>query len=94
MDDFPGNDALLQRIRRAIWTELSGGRATILVEGDQFLDLDPVALRIWSLLAEPVSVEGIVGVLVEEYDVGLDECRTGVRATVELFWQHGQVSAA
>lgn len=94
MDDFPGDDVPLQRIQRAIWTELSGGRGTILVDGDRFLELDPVSLRIWELLAEPTSVEGMVAVLTQEYAVDAAECRQGVRATAETFWENGQLRRA
>ena len=62
-------------------------RATLLMEaelGDELVGLQPdagvcygfnnVAKRVWQLLEQPQSFEALKSVLLDEYDVGADQC--------------------
>ena len=66
-------------------------RAKTLMEaelGDELVGLEPeggfcfgfnsVAKRVWELLKEPRSTEELTTVLLEEFDVTLSECATGL----------------
>ena len=53
---------------------------TVLLDVAQssYYGLGPVASRIWRELAEPVPVETIVSQLLDEYEVGRDQCERDV----------------
>ncbi|WP_162248232.1 MULTISPECIES: HPr-rel-A system PqqD family peptide chaperone [unclassified Sphingomonas] len=48
-------------------------------EAGQYHALNPVAARIWQMLAEPVSEEGLVDRLQTEFDVTPEQCRREVQ---------------
>ena len=59
----------------------------------QYFSLNPVATRIWDLLAEPVTLDGLCGALQEEYDVDPGQCRTDVLACLDELAALGLVEA-
>lgn len=54
--------------------------------------LNPVAARIWELLAEPVDEAGLVARLVEEFAVTPEECRREVEAFVSGLRERGLIA--
>lgn len=54
------------------------------VENGKCFGMNAVATRVWELLANPVSVEELCGVLTDEYDIDDARCRSQV---VELLDQ-------
>ena len=51
------------------------------IEADAYFGLDPIATRIWDILSEkPQSLDGIVAILSEEYEVDQTTCETDVKA--------------
>lgn len=51
------------------------------LQSGKYYGLDPIGTRIWQLIQEPVAVESIVAVLLEEYNVERSQC---VRDVVRL----------
>lgn len=50
-----------------------------------YFELDQVGARTWQLIQEPRSMKSLVATLVEEYDVGFEECeRDLLRFAAEL----------
>lgn len=45
-----------------------------------YYGLDPVGARIWELIQEPRSVQEVCAVLLEEYEVTLEQCASDVLA--------------
>ena len=73
-------------------------RATSLMEaelGDELVGLQPdagvcygfnnVAKRVWQLLEQPQSFEAVKSVLLDEYDVGPDQCGAELRELLADF---------
>lgn len=60
----------------------------------EYLGLDEVGQRIWDLLAEPRTVDDLVSVLTDEYDVAADRCRSDVTAFVDALAGHHLVTTA
>lgn len=59
----------VQRAPRAL-TTMQGDEAVVLdIIGERYFTLNEVALRIWTMLAEPTTLQDIVAVLHREYDV-------------------------
>ena len=53
--------------------------------------LNPVAARIWELIQEPSTVERIQCVLLEEYRVEPEQCRTDVEALISVLREKGMI---
>jgi hypothetical protein len=58
--------------------DLDGEAAILDLKEGIYYGLDPVGSRIWDLLQEPTTVDEILKVLLDEYDVELEECRKDV----------------
>jgi hypothetical protein len=50
------------------------------LEQGKYFSLNPVATRIWDLLAEPATIGVLCGLLKEEYEVGEEQCVEEVSA--------------
>lgn len=69
-----------------------GGEAAILnLEAGTYYGLDAVGARIWSLIQEPRTVEGIRDVLVSEYEVESDRCEGDLIALLQGLVDEGLV---
>ena len=44
------------------------------IDQGKYFSLNPVATRIWDLLAEPATIEELCLVLIQEYDVSDEQC--------------------
>ncbi|GAA3828233.1 PqqD family peptide modification chaperone [Nocardioides panacisoli] len=64
----------------------------VLNEDLAYLGLDEVGQRVWDLLEEPRSLDGVVGALLEEYDVDRATCERDVAAFVAALEQHKLVT--
>lgn len=72
-----------------------GGSETVLldVNGAVYYCLrGEVAVRIWSLLAQPVSLAGLVDALVQEFAIDRSTCADQVAAFVETLRSKGLVA--
>jgi len=56
-----------------------------------YYGLDPVGARIWKLLQKPVKVGKILETLLEEYEVGEEECRGDLMELLEEMKDNGLV---
>jgi hypothetical protein len=64
----------------------------VLNEDLAYLGLDEVGQRIWDLLEEPRSLDGVVGALLEEYDVDRATCERDVAAFITALEEHKLVT--
>lgn len=70
----------LQRSDAVMGAELEDGLMLLNVEAGRYHSLDPVASRIWEMLAEPTDEDRLVTRLLAEFDVTPEKCRDEVRA--------------
>ena len=49
------------------------------IQKGKYFSLNPVASRIWDLLEKPLSLDALCNLLMEEYEVSSDQCRTEVQ---------------
>ena len=61
------------------------------VEKGSYIGLEGVGNRIWDLLGEPVRVDEICDVLLEEYDVQPAQCREEVLAFIDKLESNGLI---
>lgn len=55
--------------------------------------LNPVAARIWELLADPISEDRLIAQLLEEFEVTPEACRTEVTAFLASLRDRGLLNA-
>ena len=84
-------------IYRAITEQLSGdlgGEAVILsLKTGKYYGLNTLGVRIWELLQTPRSAAAIEAVILSEFDVEADECRSEVRSFMELLKSEGLIES-
>ncbi len=68
---------------------VAGDDILMSVEAGAYYALEQVGVRIWELIAEPITVEHLCARLTDEYAVGSDVCETEVLASLaHLAEQH------
>jgi hypothetical protein len=76
------HDAVIVRRNDRHLTNPVGDETVLLdLQSGDYLGLDPVASSIWSRLQAPQTLTSLVQALMEEYEVGEEECR---RDTLEF----------
>jgi hypothetical protein len=61
------------------------------IQKGKYFSLNPVATYIWDLLEKPLSLEALCNLVMEEYEVGADQCRTEVQEHLNEMEQLGMV---
>lgn len=62
------------------------------VEKGRYFSLNPVATRIWDLLENPLSADELCTLLIEEYDVDVEQCMKEVKELLEEMTKVGLIS--
>ncbi len=65
-------------------TELEDSLMMMSIEQGKYFELNPVSKRIWELVDEPKTQEEIIAILLSEFDVTKDQCRTEVSEHLSL----------
>ena len=66
------------RNNKTISGRLSDELVMMDMEKGMYFSLNPVATRIWDLLEKPLTLDDLCGLLMEEYEVGEEQCRSEV----------------
>lgn len=69
-----GPDTVLQRRNDILFNEVDGEVVILSIENSQYFGLDKVGSKIWQLIEKPLSINQLVTLLKEKYDVSLDQC--------------------
>lgn len=72
-----------QRNSKTISGRLSDELVMMDMDKGKYFSLNPVATRIWDLLADPMSVEELCSLLMEEYEVEANQCQKDVEDVIE-----------
>lgn len=59
-------------------TDLNGDKVMMDLEYGKYFSLNSVGSRIWELIEEPVEINKVIDLLLEEYDISRDECEKNV----------------
>jgi len=76
-----------------VYAELGDELVLLNVETGVYFGLDGIGTRIWTLLAEGLSIEGIIDRLLAEYDVQAEQLRSDARAFLNTLIAKGLVRA-
>ena len=61
------------------------------IDQGKYFSLNPVATRIWDLLETPLSIDDLCLLLIDEYEVGLDQCRIEVEEHIAEMLKFGLI---
>src|SRR6266852_9135515 len=71
--------------------DLSGEAAILNLKNGVYYGLDPVGARIWNLIQKPVTVSAVREAIVEEFDVGPEQCESDLMALLEKLNREGLI---
>ena len=74
-----------------ICRELAGETVLLNLESGVYYGLDAVGTRVWQLLQQGKTIDGVCEVMVEEYDVVIDVLRDDVSRLVSELRERGIV---
>ncbi|WP_017811551.1 lasso peptide biosynthesis PqqD family chaperone [Paenibacillus shenyangensis] len=74
-----------------IASDMNGEKVMLDIESGKYYNLGAIGGRIWDISENPVTVDEIVAVLLQEYDVAQDVCKQQVSVFVEKMLQEGLV---
>lgn len=64
------------------------------IQKGKYFSLNPVATRVWDLLENPLSIDELCSLLLEEYEVSESECREEVTELLKEMVKLGLVLEA
>ncbi|WP_458119907.1 lasso peptide biosynthesis PqqD family chaperone [Paenibacillus sp. Z6-24] len=74
-----------------IASDMNGEKVMLDIESGKYYNLGAIGGRIWDISENPVTVDEIAAVLVQEYEVEPEVCKQQVRTFVEKMLQEGLV---
>lgn len=71
--------------RHGDWISAKVGDEIVMMstEHGKYIGLNDVGTRVWELIETPQSVESLIAILLEEFDVTAETCRAEVETFVE-----------
>lgn len=91
----PDEPDLGSRVRihdEVLFRDLEGETAVLHLGTGVYFGLDPVASRIWCLVASGAALREVLEALLEEYDVAEDRCRSDLLRLVRALAEHDLVT--
>ncbi len=55
-------------------TDVDGEKVMMSIENGEYFGLDSVGSRVWELIENPIRVEELVNLLIDEFDVSKEQC--------------------
>jgi hypothetical protein len=84
-------DSSVVASRDQVSSDLGGEIAILDLKGETYYGLDAVGARIWSLIQEPRTVEEVRDILVSEYEVDPDRCKSDLTALLQRLADEGLI---
>ena len=64
----------IKRNPELVSTDVDGEKVMMSVDSGEYFGLDPVGGRIWELIENPIRIDDLVDILLEEFDVSKEQC--------------------
>ena len=76
---------MINKVNNKVLSSKIGNEAVLMcMEAESYYGLDPIGSRIWELLTEsPKTVEEIIDVLLQEYEVDQETCSRDVHSFID-----------
>lgn len=89
---MPLNDnSVVSQNEGQVSADMLGELALMSIQNGKYYSLNETGSRIWSLIKDPVCVEDVCAVLLEEFDVDGPTCRDSVVAVLSSLAEEGLV---
>ncbi len=88
------NDTLYVARSEVIDCDIGGDRALLNMQDNTYFTLNATASEIWVALAQPRSIDDLVEVVTERFDVSADRCRPDVEHLLEEMLAAGIVGSS
>lgn len=59
-------------------TDLNGEKVMMNLEMGKYFALNAVGSRIWDIIYEPITAQGVIEILLQEYEVEYEVCKNNV----------------
>jgi hypothetical protein len=66
----------IKRNPELVSSDIDGEKVMMSLENGEYFGLDPVGSRIWELIENPISVDRLISLLLEEFEVGEAQCNS------------------
>jgi hypothetical protein len=86
-----GPTSVVKQADGQVSADLDGEVAMMSIEHGEYYVLDAVGSRTWELIEKPIAVSELCARLVEEYDVGAEECARDVLAFLDQMMAKGLI---
>ena len=73
------DSSIVSAAKEQISSELGDGSIILNLKSGMYHGLNEVAARIWNIIQQPKAVKDIKGILLEEYEVDVQECDRDVK---------------
>lgn len=77
-------DSRVVATKKQLSTDLGGEIAILHLEGGIYYSLNEVGAKIWALIQEPRSVQEVLAIMLDEYEVAAEECERDLFAILEV----------
>lgn len=77
------SDILFSAAPEVVDCDIGGDRALLHVEHNTYFTVNPTAATLWMALSEPRSLDDLVGVITEAFEVSDAQCRPDIAALLE-----------
>jgi len=87
-------DSVITRLPGHIVSDMGGEKVMLSVERGKYYNLGEIGGRIWELAEQPTVLSAIVAALLDEYEVGQEDCERQVLAFVARLSDEGLLKVA
>ena len=77
------NSSVISRKSDLLFSNMDDEVVMMNIEKGEYYGLDEIGSRIWQIIENPVTLDELIQVLVEEYDVDRETCRIDVVVFIE-----------
>lgn len=82
---------LVSSSKENIVSDMGGEKVMLSVKSGNYYNLGRIGGRIWDSIAEPVTIEAVVGTLTDEFDIGAEQCTEQVISFLEQLRKEGLI---
>lgn len=68
------HQSIIQRSNKLVSSNMDGETVMMSIENGEYFGLNPVGSRMWELIENPIEVDALIELLLDEFDVSHEQC--------------------
>jgi hypothetical protein len=68
------NQSIIQRSNKLVSSNMDGETVMMSIENGEYFGLNSVGSRMWELIENPIEVDALIELLIDEFDVSREQC--------------------